>query len=74
MQATRARSKAEPVFHPDSYGYRAGRSALDAVGQSRRRYWRADWHGTPGQAAFPGTRHAVMVYNPEASRNAGIMT
>jgi retron-type reverse transcriptase len=25
-------AKAEPVFHPDSYGYRPGRSALDAVG------------------------------------------
>ena len=25
--------KVEPVFHPDSYGYRPGRSALDAVGR-----------------------------------------
>src|SRR5499433_2411173 len=25
----------EPVFHPDSYGYRPGRSALDAVGMAR---------------------------------------
>jgi RNA-directed DNA polymerase len=33
----------EPVFHPDSYGYRRGRSALDAVGVARRRCWRADW-------------------------------
>ena len=24
--------KVEPVFHPDSYGYRPGKSALDAVG------------------------------------------
>ena len=24
--------KVEPIFHPDSYGYRPGRSALDAVG------------------------------------------
>ncbi len=35
--------KAETVFHPDSYGYRPGRSAIDAVGQCRRRCWRADW-------------------------------
>ena len=34
---------AEPVFHPDSYGYRPGRSALDAVAQCRRRCWKADW-------------------------------
>jgi RNA-directed DNA polymerase len=39
--------KAEPVFHPDSYGYRPGRSALDAVGICRQRCWRYDW-GAPG--------------------------
>ena len=33
----------EPVFHEDSYGYRPGRSALDAVGVCRERCWRADW-------------------------------
>ena len=33
----------EPVFHPDSYGYRPGRSALDAVGVCRERCWRNDW-------------------------------
>ena len=35
--------KAEPVFHPDSYGYRPGRSAIDAVGRCRERCWKADW-------------------------------
>ena len=33
----------EPVFHTDSYGYRPGRSAIDAVRQARRRCWRCDW-------------------------------
>jgi len=33
----------EPVFHPDSYGYRPGRSALDAVEACRKRCWRTDW-------------------------------
>jgi len=33
----------EPFFHPDSYGYRPGRSALDAVGQCRKRCWKFDW-------------------------------
>lgn len=33
----------EPVFHEDSYGYRPGRSALDAVGTARQRCWKADW-------------------------------
>lgn len=33
----------ERMFHPDSYGYRPGRSALDAVGVCRERCWRSDW-------------------------------
>ena len=33
----------EPVFHPDSYGYRPGRSALDALGVCRKRCWKYDW-------------------------------
>jgi len=33
----------EPHFHPDSYGYRPGRSALDAVGVARKRCWETDW-------------------------------
>ena len=33
----------EPVFHDDSYGYRPGRSAIDAVGKARERCWRSDW-------------------------------
>lgn len=33
----------EPRFHPDSYGYRPGKSALDAVDMARQRCWRRDW-------------------------------
>jgi RNA-directed DNA polymerase len=33
----------EPLFHPDSYGYRPGRSALDAVAACRKRCWKKDW-------------------------------
>lgn len=33
----------EPVFHPDSYGYRPGRSAHDALRTCRQRCWRYDW-------------------------------
>lgn len=33
----------EPLFHPDSYGYRPGRSALDAVARCRERCWKSDW-------------------------------
>jgi RNA-directed DNA polymerase len=35
--------KVEPLFHPDSYGYRPRKSALDAVGTCRKRCWRYDW-------------------------------
>jgi RNA-directed DNA polymerase len=33
----------EPRFHRDSYGYRPGRSALDAVATARKRCWEFDW-------------------------------
>lgn len=33
----------EPHFHPDSYGYRPGKSAIDAVGITRQRCWKYDW-------------------------------
>jgi len=35
--------KVEPVFHEDSYGYRPGRSALDAAAVCRERCWKTDW-------------------------------
>ncbi|HEV2070740.1 MAG TPA: group II intron reverse transcriptase/maturase [Acidimicrobiales bacterium] len=33
----------EPIFHPDSYGYRPGRSAHDALAVARKRCWSQDW-------------------------------
>jgi len=35
--------RVEPIFHPDSYGYRPGRGALDAVRVCRERCWKSDW-------------------------------
>ena len=35
--------RVERLFHPDSYGYRPKRSALDAVAACRRRCWETDW-------------------------------
>ena len=35
--------KLEPIFHEDSYGYRPGKSAIQAVGVTRKRCWRYDW-------------------------------
>ena len=41
------KSRLEPevdrLFHADSYGYRPGKSALEAVGRARERCWRHDW-------------------------------
>lgn len=33
----------EPNFHQDSYGYRHGKSAIQAVEVTRRRCWKYDW-------------------------------
>jgi RNA-directed DNA polymerase len=33
----------DAVFLADSYGYRPGKSALDAVGVTRERCWKYDW-------------------------------
>ncbi len=33
----------EPYFHPDSYGYRPKKSAIQALGVTRKRCWEYDW-------------------------------
>ena len=33
----------DSLFHRNSYGYRPGKSALDAIGMVRRRNWEYDW-------------------------------
>jgi len=35
--------RVEPLFHPDSYGYRPGKSAHGAVEQAKQRCFRNDW-------------------------------
>ena len=35
--------KVEPYFHKDSYGYRPGKSAIDALTITRQRCWKYDW-------------------------------
>jgi RNA-directed DNA polymerase len=41
--AVRLEARVEQIFHSDSYGYRPGRSALDAVAACRQRCWKRDW-------------------------------
>ena len=39
----RLEPQVDPYFDEDSYGDRPGKSAHDAVGQTRRRCWKRDW-------------------------------
>jgi RNA-directed DNA polymerase len=41
--ARRLEGKVEAIFHPDSYGYRPGRSPEDAVEVCKQRCWKRDW-------------------------------
>lgn len=41
--ALQLQPRMESIFHDDSYGYRPGRSALDAVGICRQRCWKTNW-------------------------------
>jgi RNA-directed DNA polymerase len=52
----------EPIFHPDSYGYRPRRSALDAVGRCRERCWKSDWViDLDIRAFFDSVDHTLML-------------
>nr|WP_187361705.1 group II intron reverse transcriptase/maturase [Phytoactinopolyspora mesophila] len=54
--------RVEPIFHPDSYGYRPGRSALDAIGVCRERCWKYGWViDLDVQAFFDNVDHALLV-------------
>ena len=41
--AGRLEPAVETYFYPDSYGYRPGKKAQDAIGVTRRRCWQFDW-------------------------------
>lgn len=58
----------EPKFHPDSYGYRPGRSPLDAVGACRKRCFRYPWVLDCDIAGFfDNVRHDLIVKAVEAN-------
>ena len=56
----------EPQFHPDSYGYRPGRSALDAVARVRRRCWDYDW-----VIEFDFDRQITNIWNATITSHVG---
>lgn len=52
----------DPMFHPDSYGYRPGRSAKQAVATTRKRCWQYDWVVEFDiKAAFDQIDHALLM-------------
>ncbi len=61
-------SRTESIFHPDSYGYRPRRSALDAVAVCRRRCQKKDWVlDLDIQKFFDSVDHDLMVKAVEAN-------
>jgi RNA-directed DNA polymerase len=62
------RPRTESIFHDDSYGYRPGRSPLDAVARCRERCWRRDWVIDMDVAQFfDSVDHDLMVKAVEAN-------
>ena len=52
----------DPMFHPDSYGYRPGRSAKQAIAVTRKRCWRFDWVVEFDiKAAFDQIDHVLLI-------------
>jgi RNA-directed DNA polymerase len=60
--------RTESIFHDDSYGYRPGRSALQAVGRCRERCLKRDWVlDLDVQKFFDSVPHDLMVKAVEAN-------
>ena len=54
--------KLEPILHPDSYRYRPGRSAHDALAVARKRCWNKDWVlDLDVRAFFDSVRHDLLM-------------
>lgn len=53
----------EPMFHKDSYGYRPGRSAHQALAAARQRCWKYDWVlDLDIRAFFESIDHALLLH------------
>jgi len=60
--------RTEAIFHDDSFGYRPGRSPLDAVKRCRERCWKKDWViDLDVQKFFDSVDHDRMVKAVEAN-------
>lgn len=66
--AGRLEAKVEAIFHPDSYGYRPRRSALDAVEVCKQRCWRRNWViDLDIQSFFDSVPHDLVLRAVEAN-------
>jgi retron-type reverse transcriptase len=55
-------ARLERVFHRDSYGYRPGRGAHDALAECRRRCWEYDWVlDLDVRAFFDSVPHSLLM-------------
>ena len=62
VAALQLEPRMESIFHDDSYGYRPGRSPLDAVAKCRERCWKKDWLlDLDVQKFFDSVDHDLMV-------------
>jgi RNA-directed DNA polymerase len=69
--AAHLEKQVESVFHPDSYGYRPGRSALDAVRACRERCWKRAWViDLDVQKFFDSVPHDLIVKAVEVHTDA----
>ncbi len=52
----------DPIFHQDSYGYRPGKSAKQAIAVTRKRCWQYNWVVEFDiKAAFDGIDHGLLM-------------
>jgi len=52
----------DPMFHPNSYGYRPGKSAKQAVAVTRKRCWQYDWVVEfDNKSAFDQIDHGLLM-------------
>ena len=69
VAANRIGTVTEGFFHEDSYGYRPGRGAHDALAVARKRCWEFGWVVESGIRAFSGSvPHDLVVRAVEALR------
>jgi len=65
----------DPIFHPDSYGYRPGRSAKQAIAVTRKRCWQFDWVVEFDiKSAFDQIDHSLLMKAGQQPHQRGLDT